>query len=158
LASRPENAAAVHELIESGKLPVVRTFQAAGAISSKLFSSFAGRVGQIDNQPADEILAARDLIITIGYDPVEYWPSIWNKGNKRPNLHLDALPAYMDNSYSPTIELIGDIAATIRLLTPLASHSTPEPAIMRLLDRITEDRQELTRSSAALNGSPMRAI
>jgi acetolactate synthase-1/2/3 large subunit len=49
-----------------------------------LFSSFGGRVGQINNQPADAILAAGDLVITIGYDPVEYWPSIWNKGNKRP--------------------------------------------------------------------------
>jgi len=158
LASKPENAAAIHQLIESGKLPVVGTFQAAGAISMNLFSSFAGRVGQINNQPADEILAAGDLIITIGYDPVEYWPSIWNKGNRRPIVHLDSLPADIDNSYSPTVELIGDIAATIGLLTPLVSHSTPEPSIKRLLDRIAEDRQELARSSAALNGTPVHPL
>jgi acetolactate synthase I/II/III large subunit len=71
LASRPENAAAAHELIDSGKLPVVGTFQAAGAISVDLFNNFGGRVGQINNQPADEILAAGDLVITIGYDPVD---------------------------------------------------------------------------------------
>jgi acetolactate synthase-1/2/3 large subunit len=158
LASKPENAAAAHELIESGKLPVVGTFQAAGTISMKLFSSFAGRVGQINNQPADEILAAGDLLITIGYDPVEYWPSIWNKSNKRPIVHLDSLPADIDNSYSPTVELIGDIAATIRLLTPLVSHSIPEPAIKRLLDMIAEDRHELARSSAALNGTPVHPL
>jgi acetolactate synthase I/II/III large subunit len=158
LASKPENAAAVHELIESGKLPVVGTFQAAGAISMKLFSSFGGRVGQINNQPADEILAAGDLIITIGYNPVEYWPSIWNKGNKRPIVHLDALSADIDNSYSPTVELIGGIAATIRLLTPLVSHSTPDSSIKRLLDRIAEDRQELARSSAAQNGTPVHPL
>src|SRR6202007_1046461 len=40
LASKPENAAAIHELIASRKLPVVGTFQAAGAISANLFSSF----------------------------------------------------------------------------------------------------------------------
>jgi acetolactate synthase I/II/III large subunit len=158
LASKPENAAAVHELIESGKLPVVGTFQAAGAISMKLFSSFGGRVGQINNQPADEILAAGDLIITIGYNPVEYWPSIWNKGNKRPIVHLDALSADIDNSYSPTVELIGGIAATIRLLTPLVSHSTSDSSIKRLLDRIAEDRQELARSSAVQNGTPVHPL
>jgi hypothetical protein len=54
----------------------------SGGISANLFSSFSGRVGQLNNQPADKILAAGDLVITIGYDPVEYWPSIWNKGNK----------------------------------------------------------------------------
>ncbi len=158
LASKPENAAAVHELIESGKLPVVGTFQAAGAVSVNLFSNFGGRVGQMNNQPADEILAAGDLVISIGYDPVEYWPSIWNKGNKRPVVHLDALPADIDNSYSPTVELVGDIAATIRLLTPLVSHSAPEPSIKRLLGKIAEDRQELARSSAALNGTPVHPL
>ncbi len=158
LASKPENAAAVHELIDSGKLAVVGTFQAAGAVSVNLFSNFGGRVGQINNQPADEILAAGDLVISIGYDSVEYWPSIWNKGNKRPIVHLDALPADIDNSYSPTVELIGDIAATIRLLTPLVSHSAPEPSIKRLLGKIAEDRQELARSSVALNGTPVHPL
>jgi acetolactate synthase-1/2/3 large subunit len=158
LSSKPQNSAAVHELIESGKLPVVGTFQAAGAVSANLFSNFGGRVGQINNQPADEILAAGDLVITIGYDPVEYWPSIWNKGNKRPIVHLDVLPADIDNSYSPSVELIGDIAATLRLLTPQVSHTTPEPSIVRLLEKISADREELARSSAALNGTPVHPL
>jgi acetolactate synthase I/II/III large subunit len=158
LASKPQNAAAVQELIESGKLPAVGTFQAAGAVSSKLFSNFGGRVGQINNQPADEILAAGDLVITIGYDPVEYWPSIWNKGNKRPILHVDALPADIDNSYSPSVELVGDIAATLRLLTPQVSHSTLEPSMVRLLEKISADREQLARSSAARNGIPVHPL
>jgi acetolactate synthase I/II/III large subunit len=158
LASKPQNAAAIHKLIESGKLPVVGTFQAAGAVSMNLFSSFGGRVGQTNNQPADEILAAGDLVITIGYDPVEYWPSIWNKGNKRPIVHLDALPADIDNSYSPAVELIGDIAATLQLLIPQISHSTPEPSILRLLERISADHEELARSSAALKGTPVHPL
>jgi acetolactate synthase I/II/III large subunit len=158
LASKPRNSAAVHELIESGKLPVVGTFQAAGAISMNLFSNFGGRVGQINNQPADELLAASDLVISIGYDPVEYWPSIWNKGNKRPIVHLDVLPADIDNSYSPSIELVGDIAATLQLMTPMLSHSTPEPSIRRLLEHTAEDRDELARSSAALNGKPVHPL
>ena len=158
LASKPQNAAAVHELIESGKLPVVGTFQAAGAVSANLFSNFGGRVGQINNQPADEILGAGDLVITIGYDPVEYWPAIWNKGNKRPIVHLDALRADIDNSYSPGVELIGDIAATLQLLTPMLAHSAPEPSIQRLLEKIAADREELARASAALNGSPVHPL
>jgi acetolactate synthase I/II/III large subunit len=158
LASKPQNVAAVHEFVESGKLPVVGTFQAAGAVSMNLFSNFGGRVGQINNQPADEILAASDLVISIGYDPVEYWPSIWNKGNKRPIVHLDVLPADIDNSYSPAVELIGDIAATLRLLTPQASYPAPDPSILRLLRKISADREELARSSAARNGTPVHPL
>ena len=158
LASKPENAAVVHELMESGKMPVVGTFQAAGAVSANLFGNFGGRVGQINNQPADEILAAGDLIITIGYDPVEYWPSIWNKSNKRIVVHVDALPADIDNSYSPTVELIGNIATTIRMLTPLISHTTPDSSIKSLLDKIAENRDELTRYAAALHGTPVHPL
>jgi acetolactate synthase I/II/III large subunit len=73
-------------------------------------------------------------------------------------VHLDALPADIDNSYSPTVELIGDIAATIRLLTPLISHSAPEPSILKLLAKIAEDRQELARASAAMNGTPIHPL
>jgi acetolactate synthase I/II/III large subunit len=158
LASKPQNAVAVHELIENGKLPLVGTFQAAGAVSMNLFSNFAGRVGQINNQPADEILAAGDLVITIGYDPVEYWPSIWNKGKKRPIVHLDALPADIDNSYSPSVELVGDIASTLRLLTALVSRSALESSVKRLLEKIVKDREELARSSAMLSGTPVHPL
>jgi acetolactate synthase-1/2/3 large subunit len=158
LASKPENANAVHELIESGKLAVVGTFQAAGAVSAKLFSNFGGRVGQINNQPADEILAAGDLVISIGYDPVEYWPSIWNKANKRPVVHVDALPADIDNNYCPAVELVGDIAATLRLLTPRISRPAIDPSIRNVLDKIAQDRQELARSAAALNGAPIHPL
>ncbi|HTF62941.1 MAG TPA: acetolactate synthase AlsS [Edaphobacter sp.] len=158
LASRPQSAAAVHEFIERGQLPVVGTFQAAGAVSMNLFTNFGGRVGQINNQPADEILAAGDLVISIGYDPVEYWPSIWNRGNKRPIVHLDALAADIDNSYSPLVELVGDIASTLRVLSPLVSNAFPEPPIKRLLEKIAKDREELIRSSAALSGTPVHPL
>jgi acetolactate synthase-1/2/3 large subunit len=158
LASKPENAPAVHELIKSGKLPVVGTFQAAGAVSANLFSNFGGRVGQINNQPADEILAAGDLVISIGYDPVEYWPSIWNKGSNRLILHVDALPADIDNNYCPSVELIGDIAATLRLLTPLLSRSAIHPSMKKVLDKIAEDRQELAHLAATLNGAPVHPL
>ncbi|HEY2472915.1 MAG TPA: acetolactate synthase AlsS [Terracidiphilus sp.] len=158
LASKPRNAAAVQELIVSGKLPVIGTFQAAGAISFDLFRNFGGRIGQINNQPADEILAAGDLVITIGYDPVEYWPSIWNKGSKRPIVHADTLPADIDNAYRPTVELLGDIAATLRLLTPLVTHHAPEPFMQGLLKKIAADREELARSSAAMTGAPIHPL
>ena len=158
LASKPQNAVAVQELIKSGRLPVVGTFQAAGAVSASLFSNFAGRVGQINNQPADEILAGSDLVITVGYDPVEYWPSIWNQGKKRPIVHLDVLPADIDNSYNPSVELVGDIASTLVHLTPLVSRSALEPSVKRLLERIANDREELARSSAGLSGTPVHPL
>jgi acetolactate synthase I/II/III large subunit len=66
LASRPENAAAIRAFLRKTGLPVVGTFQAAGTVSTDLFKSFAGRIGQLDNTPGDELLATTDVIITVG--------------------------------------------------------------------------------------------
>jgi acetolactate synthase-1/2/3 large subunit len=78
LASKPENADTVRAFMRKTGIPAVGTFQAAGTVSADLFRSFAGRVGQLDNSPGDELLAAADTIVAVGYDPVEYDPSIWN--------------------------------------------------------------------------------
>src|SRR5262245_20469815 len=61
LASRPSNAKALQAFLTNGRLPVVGTFQAAGAVGVPLFENFGGRVGQIANQPADRLLDAADL-------------------------------------------------------------------------------------------------
>jgi acetolactate synthase-1/2/3 large subunit len=82
LASKPANADAVREFVERNNLPVVGTFQSAGALSAHLFQNFGGRVGQLANQPADQLLNSADLVITIGYDPIEYPPLDWSKGNR----------------------------------------------------------------------------
>src|SRR5262245_40826219 len=78
LASRPANVPALQFFLEKGHFAVVGTFQAAGAVGALLFDKFGGRVGQLANQPADRLLDSADLVITVGYDPVEYWPPEWN--------------------------------------------------------------------------------
>jgi len=158
LASRQENAMAAQDLIRKGKLPVVGTFQAAGAIPFDLFDSFGGRVGILANQPADTVLEAADLIITIGFNPVEYDPSIWNKGRKRGIVHIDEVRADVDTSYNPILELTGDIAETLQILTPLVSRAELHHELKALLDQIAVMRRELTVSSARLNGIPIHPL
>jgi acetolactate synthase I/II/III large subunit len=158
LASKPDNAAVVHDFLERGKLPVVGTFQAAGSIPLQLFQNFGGRVGLLANQPADKILEAADLVVTIGYDAVEYDPPIWNKGRERPIVHIDALRADIDNAYNPAVELIGDIAATLRVLTPLISRYGPDAEMQHLLNSIVEERKELATSAEEMNGVPIHPL
>lgn len=81
-------------------------------IDQNHFSRFAGRVGLFNNQAGDQLLRNADLIITVGYSPVEYEPVKWNQGTAR-LVHIDVLPAETDSHYSPDIELIGDIAGTV---------------------------------------------
>ncbi len=58
-------------------------------------------------------LDASDLIITIGYDMVEYHPYLWNRDGSKRIIHVDFQPSEIDANYHPEVELIGDLAHTL---------------------------------------------
>jgi acetolactate synthase I/II/III large subunit len=117
----PEPCAALRELLAVTDLPVVETFQAAGVVSRELEDHFVGRVGLFRNQPGDILINHADVLVTVGYDPVEYDPRFWNSYATRTLIHIDEVPADIDNHYQPTLELRGDIAATLsELIAPLS--------------------------------------
>jgi acetolactate synthase-1/2/3 large subunit len=95
----------------------VETFQAAGVVSRALEDYFLGRVGLFRNQPGDVIVAHADVLIAIGYDAVEYDPVLWNNDAGRTVVHIDSMPAEIDNNYQPTLELCGNVAGTLTALT-----------------------------------------
>ncbi|UMB67492.1 acetolactate synthase AlsS [Mycobacterium paraterrae] len=112
---------ALRQLLSAAELPVVETFQAAGVVSRELEDHFVGRVGLFRNQPGDVVIGHADVLVTIGFDPVEYDPRLWNSDPRRTLIHIDELPADIDNHYQPTLELRGDIAATLTELTQALS-------------------------------------
>lgn len=158
MASKPRSADAIRSLLRTVRLPVVGTFQAAGALCHDEFPYFGGRVGQIANQPADALLDSADAVITIGYDAVEYWPSLWNKGKKRPIIHIDATPASVENDYSPVVELIGSIGETLSTLVPLLQRSKLADVSAELLQLIAEDRKRLMGEAATRGGAPIHPL
>jgi acetolactate synthase I/II/III large subunit len=113
----PRPCAALRELLAATDLPVVETFQAAGVVSRELEDHFVGRVGMFRNQPGDILINHADVLVTVGFDPVEYDPRLWNADPARTLVHIDELPADIDNHYQPALELRGDIAATCQELT-----------------------------------------
>ncbi|OBH07062.1 MULTISPECIES: acetolactate synthase AlsS [unclassified Mycobacterium] len=116
----PDSCAALRELVAATGLPVVETFQAAGVISRALEGNFLGRVGLFRNQPGDVILDHADVLVTIGYDSVEYDPVQWNNDPRlrgRTIIHIDSVPADIDNHYQPALELLGNVATTLTDLT-----------------------------------------
>ena len=113
----PASCQALRTLVAATGLPVVETFQAAGVVSRTLEDHFLGRVGLFCNQPGDVIVAHADVLIAIGYDAVEYDPVLWNNDAGRTIVHIDSMPAEIDNNYQPTLELRGDVATTLTALT-----------------------------------------
>jgi len=61
-------------------------------------------------------LDAADLILSFGYDMVEYHPHLWNKDGTKRIIHADFHSAEIDANYHPEVELIGDMAQTITMM------------------------------------------
>ena len=158
LASRPEAAAALQSFLGAAHLAVVGTFQAAGAVGALLFDSFGGRVGQVANQPGDRLLDSADLVITVGYDPVEYWPPEWNVGKTRTIIHIDMLPAELENCYQPTVELTGGIAQTLAALGPQITRSAKSSLSTDMLEAIVAERNHLDMEAAKRGGTPIHPM
>ena len=108
----------IRKLLDAVKLPVVETFQGAGIVSRELEEdTFFGRVGLFRNQPGDMLLKKADLVIAIGYDPIEYEARNWN-AEISARIIVDVAQAEIDTYFQPERELIGNIADTIDLLLP----------------------------------------
>jgi acetolactate synthase-1/2/3 large subunit len=158
MASKPNCASAIRQLLHTVALPAVGTFQAAGAISQENFRYYGGRIGQLANQPADALLDSGDVVITIGYDAIEYWPEIWNKGRNRAIVHVDVTPATIENYYSPAVELIGSIEETLSALTPLLQRSQLAGTSSDLLQLIARDRERLLTEASTRTGLPIHPM
>lgn len=93
---------------------VVNTFMGKGAIPMDdphcLFTMGLGS-GDYNNLAFDDA----DLVISCGYDLVEYGPSAWNRTNKdtKKIVHIDFWPAEVDRDYAADVEVVGDLADSL---------------------------------------------
>lgn len=158
LASKPANAEAVRAFMRKTGIPTVGTFQAAGAVSADLFHNFAGRIGQLDNTPGDELLAAADVIVTVGYDPVEYDPSIWNRRRAAKLIHIDSNRADLDNSYVPAVQVLGDVAASLVALADLVAPLEWAPDVKRFFEALSSERALRGEEAQQYTGNPIHPL
>jgi acetolactate synthase-1/2/3 large subunit len=103
-------------------VPVAVTFMGKGAVDDRSHLSLMA----VGLQARDHVLSGfdrADLVVSVGYDPVEYAPSWWNPDRSKRIIHIDTTPSEVDAAYRPEVELIGDIDGTLaRLLSAVLPH------------------------------------
>ncbi len=106
---RKRAALQLRRLAAKTGIPVVNTFMGKGAISMDdphcLYT--------IGLQGKDHVLKAfkkADLIISAGYDLVEYAPEFWNPERDKKIIHIDFSPAEIDEAYPVTVDIVSDTA------------------------------------------------
>jgi acetolactate synthase I/II/III large subunit len=108
------------QFIDKTGIYVVHTQMGKGVLSDASdYSLFAAGIHRRDyvNCGIDQA----DLIITIGYNIVEYPPYVWNKDLDKKIINIDFSGADVDTYYNPDIEVIGDISCSLQQLGELVN-------------------------------------
>ncbi len=132
------------------KIGVTATFMGSGAIPAddEYFISTAGL------QSKDYIMCGfdrADLIITVGYDPVEFSPRYWNSNGRKDVIHINFTPSDIDATYS-AFELVGDIGITLSMLAERIS-SGKDPSYCHKLKLFTDHAMHFS-----LKGFPLKPL
>ena len=100
--------------INTLQAPVTHSFMAKGVLEKEHPSNYF-TFGFNENDEVLPGIEEADLLITIGFDFVEKLPKNWNE-KKIPVLHIDSLPAEINEYYPVEIECVGNIKKTLQSL------------------------------------------
>ena len=102
-------------LCEKTGIGVISTFMAKGCVDMDAdYCLYTVGLGSKDHISA--AIDNADLVITLGFDMVEYHPHLWNANKDKKILHADFLPTEIDEHYHPQTEVVGDLAHALWML------------------------------------------
>jgi len=130
---------ALTEFVDKTCIPVATTFMAKGVVPSDN-PLVIGTIGFMLHDYTNFGFDKADVIITVGYDLIEYSPNNWNpKGNKH-IIHIHSIQAEVDKNYILSVGILGDITESLNIL--LKEINVPKPidiTSMRIRDCIIEE-------------------
>ena len=105
-------AADFMRFVEKLNIPVATTFMAKGLVP------FSHRLslGVVGLKARDLVMCGfdrADLVITVGYDIVEYNAQPWNPEKRHKIVHIGPVPAEVDEYYSLAVEVQGHVGAAL---------------------------------------------
>ena len=135
----------VEEFAQTLGIPVANTFMAKGIVPFSNEISL-GTIGLKARDHPWFAFEQADVVICIGYDMVEYHPDMWNPNGDKKIIHIDALPAEVDERYVLAVGVLGDIGHALVEIRKLVKPRSAAPfRDVRLA--IKEDRAEYSKDT-----------
>lgn len=140
---------ALRQFVDRQRLPVVLSPMAKGLLQEE-HPSYVGVVFHALSDVVAETIADADMVLAVGYDPVEFNYEAWLPDV--PLLHVDTVPADVDATCQLAVEVVGDIATVWRFLAamPPLTHTWDLEAIgtrrQRMFGLLTGPRPTLAPS------------
>ena len=109
---------ALRAFVERHNLPVVCTMMAKGHVP-EAGGHFVGVVGRARRDIVAEFCRPADLVLAVGYDPVEFNYEDWVRKDV-PIVHIDTVPADLAATHSLAGNVVGDIRHSLERLAAIA--------------------------------------
>jgi acetolactate synthase I/II/III large subunit len=122
-------------------IPVATTFMAKGVLSAK-HPRMIGTIGFMKHDYTNFGFDNADLVITVGYDLVEYPPQHWNPKADKEIIHVHTIPAEVDCYYTPSVGIQGSMAATLEALANQIEIKESSDISMRIRQFIENELEE----------------
>ncbi len=150
----------LRKLCETTGIGVISTFMAKGAVDMDAdYCLYTVGLGSKDRM--NLVIDDADLVITLGFDMVEYHPRLWNPSGDKAVIHADFLPAEIDEHYNPKVEVVGDLAHFLwvlneRIASEPVSYDLSGQAAARLA--MSEDLAEYSQDDQKGMIRPQKAL
>ena len=113
----------VRSFARAFQIPVLQTFMAKGVMPDSDPLSLH-TLGLTARDYAAVVMEQADVVLAIGYDFVEYAPCFWNPRRDKHIVHVDGLPAEVDEHYIVDVGELGDLRLSLPLIQEHLSSSS----------------------------------
>jgi acetolactate synthase-1/2/3 large subunit len=151
---RNSASAALLAFASKAGIAVLNTFMGMGAVPSDN-ELFVSTIGLQAKEYVQCGLEKADLIIAIGYDPVEFSPQWWDISKRI--IHVNTNHAEVDGNYGP-FELIGDIKETLKALTALTDTQKDPSYFINIRHDIEDGMNDLLHYPSGNGISPLSIV
>ncbi|WP_010239884.1 acetolactate synthase large subunit [Clostridium arbusti] len=146
-AIRNKSAEAVTEFANKLKIPVINTMMSKGIIPfDNKYSMWTIGIPQKDY--VNKIIEKSDLVITIGYDIVEYAPAKWNKSADTKIIHIDTRPAHINKLYQAVVEVVGDISDSLYDIMRRTSRKVEPVEALEIKEKMLSEHESYANDNA----------
>ncbi len=119
-ANRKRTRNALWAFVNELGIPFFNTQMGKGVVDER-HALFLGTAALSDHDYLHCAISRADLIINVGHDVIEKPPFFMERGRTKV-IHVNFFPAQVDEVYFPQLNVIGDIASSVELITKQISN------------------------------------
>lgn len=151
-ANRTRACVRMHQFVERYQIPFITTQMGKGVIDERS-SCYVGTAALSAHDFVHRAVEDADLLVNVGHSLVEKPPFLMRRGGT-PVLHIDFGSAPVDPVYFPQVEVVGDIADSLRRI--MEGLERPPTWDFSHVPRIRDAAEELFEPRARDDAFPLR--